>query len=169
MAFLKALQRLPVPNGHEEYVEALFRFKNESSLYSRTLRSLEGKEDPQSRYLRFEAKDRYSRESKIYHAIRKKYANEKALMLLGEKNVKAKELDATDIAKLAGIDVRVGAKETMSDIRMRAIRASIPDEEFERIKEETKKAIAQRKSTKDSFLEDNSSKNDPTLGDFDPI
>lgn len=171
MAFPKAVQANRIPES-EEYFKALVTYKLECKHYKRMCDRFKTGTTPAERLAYFEAKERYSQASKNFSLARYTYANAMATAKLREKNP---TLSPLEIAAAQQIHIPTSMKDLIADERARAAVAAMSDEQFENIKNAAL-AYEARKSTREQFMsepaaevEKDKDKNDPTLGDFDPL
>lgn len=170
MSFNKAIQRLAKPEGFEDYVQALVLYKEACSKHKRMLNRLNGKFDAASRLARADSKEEFKQACKAYTNARLRYVNNVAKMKLAEKGI---DVTAFSVAKSIGIDVPVSMKSMVEEYRRISVVKGMSDEEFDAIKKAALNYESDNKyspkRTKNQFLDNKEPKDDPTIGDFDPL
>ncbi len=155
--------------GYEEYLQALFKYKRECKTYKQLSLKYKLAAAPEERLIFLEAKEQYRIACKEYSEARFKYAAALA---------RGREITPVTDAELVMRAAAMGAQLPMSTAQIiQAEKEATADryweehpEEFEELKLKALQYESNRmraSSLKAQFRE--SERDDPTLGDFDPL
>jgi len=173
MSFNKAAQ-IVQQEEYQNYMQALFLYKKQSSEFAKIRNRYSRSTDMAERYTLFVAKEKYSQQSKSYQTARREYQD---FVVRFKTKAKGIEFDTMSVAEALGIDIKCRTEEIIDEVRENAIIANSTDEQLEAIRrvalDYMKKRGIETQITKEEFLnpisERSRIKDDPTLGDFEPL
>ena len=144
MGFAKAVQNTH-PEDREEYIGALFAYKEEGKVFHKARKLYKSSSIPAERLKWFEARERYSLASKLFHAAQEKYARATTMSKLQARGVNT---DAFSLAKLAGVDLPLTLRDMLEETKRERAVTQVSSEYMENLKR-INLAIMQGKSAED--------------------
>jgi hypothetical protein len=146
----------------QEYMVALFKYKDECKRFNAVKRVLKDKDSAMERLQLFDAQHRHRKACQVFYAARKVYESHRIKMRIGS-------LSEYDLQRLLEIEIPQSLTAIVSEGQQVAPIVTMTEEQRQSIIHGAMESEKRSRTARESFIIHEGERNDPTLNDDAPL